>query len=245
MRVNQDSVSLITVDCWNTLVTDNSSWESGIKTLILANTGISEHPFAYSLISTVMKNEEKHFHSIVAQEHRTVGAEQRLAWIWGQLGLDVKDPALESTALDIQSLILKPLPKLVSGAPSFLRGLRQLRLSTCLICNTGWFTSQAIMSVFKHYELTDLIDAFVFSDTSDWSKPSPHIFAKALQQFNRQPREAVHVGDGMVTDVFGAKNAGLSVVHMSISSAAPARLSRSATSLAEAYKWITGYQLEK
>ncbi len=57
--------------------------------------------------------------------------------------------------------------------------------------------------------LASLLDAVVPSTRAGAAKPAPAIFHVALARLGVAPREALHVGDGVRTDVAGAHAAGL------------------------------------
>jgi putative hydrolase of the HAD superfamily len=65
-----------------------------------------------------------------------------------------------------------------------------------------------------HVGLLPLVDAAVFSGEVGWRKPSPRIFAAALQALGARPGAAVHVGDRVREDIDGAHAAGMRAVRL-------------------------------
>lgn len=57
------------------------------------------------------------------------------------------------------------------------------------------------------------VDAVVDSGTAGHSKPDPRIWDPALAATGARPEEAIHVGDSLLTDVGGARAAGIRPVH--------------------------------
>jgi len=60
--------------------------------------------------------------------------------------------------------------------------------------------------------IADLFDTITISSLAHAAKPSPKIFALALEQHAVEPGEAMHVGDSVRDDVEGATKAGLRAV---------------------------------
>jgi len=54
-----------------------------------------------------------------------------------------------------------------------------------------------------------LLDAAAYSSEAGSAKPDPGIFRAALARVGVAPADALHVGDGLVEDVFGARAAGM------------------------------------
>jgi putative hydrolase of the HAD superfamily len=57
------------------------------------------------------------------------------------------------------------------------------------------------------------VDAVVDSGAIGISKPDPRIWGPALAATRAEPAEAVHVGDSLLTDVGGARAAGIEPIH--------------------------------
>lgn len=77
---------------------------------------------------------------------------------------------------------------------------------------TAILTSRSLMEV-KHlldkdHPLTSRIDAFYHKGNTEFLKPDPKVFNKALKHFNVTPDEAVYIGDSL-GDAASAKGAGL------------------------------------
>ena len=57
--------------------------------------------------------------------------------------------------------------------------------------------------------LNDHVDLMITSGESGHARPGPKIFHVALRAPNSDPADAWHVGDGLTSDVAGARNADL------------------------------------
>lgn len=61
-------------------------------------------------------------------------------------------------------------------------------------------------------ELDEYFDDVFISDYLGVKKPHPKIFLKALRKLDVKPEEAVMVGDRLYSDIYGAKNVGMTTV---------------------------------
>jgi HAD superfamily hydrolase (TIGR01549 family) len=61
-------------------------------------------------------------------------------------------------------------------------------------------------------DLIKYFDVVVISRDVGFRKPDPRIFNYALRELNVKPSEAVHVGDLLREDIFGAKNVGMKAI---------------------------------
>ena len=66
----------------------------------------------------------------------------------------------------------------------------------------------------RHLGLDAVIDSAVFSGEVGWRKPSPRLFAAALQALGVRAEHTVFVGDRMREDIIGASRAGMRTVLM-------------------------------
>jgi len=91
-----------------------------------------------------------------------------------------------------------------------LRALRQRGYRLGLVSNTPWGTPDYLWeSQAARFGLTDLLEVRLFSSGIGFRKPDPRIFRAAAQRLGVRPDRALFVGDNPVTDVAGARSAGL------------------------------------
>lgn len=65
------------------------------------------------------------------------------------------------------------------------------------------------MPELRALRLEDFFDALVISSDYKFRKPDPRMFHIALAMLNREPKEAIYIGNSYITDILGAKAAGL------------------------------------
>ncbi len=99
---------------------------------------------------------------------------------------------------------------LFPGGVELLDGLRQRGLAVGIVSN--W--SQRLPGIIESLGLSTRIDFVLASAIQRVEKPSPEIFARACARAKVAPSEALHAGDDLEKDVWGARGAGLLAVHV-------------------------------
>lgn len=89
-----------------------------------------------------------------------------------------------------------------------LHALRQRGLRLAIVSN--WDAS--LQSHCDELGLTPLFDAIVGSQAVGYEKPNPRIFEIALERMQAAPEHVVHIGDIYVSDVVGARRAGITPI---------------------------------
>ena len=75
-----------------------------------------------------------------------------------------------------------------------------------------WSSSDLYLREFERVGIRNLFDVIIFSSNHSYIKPSPYIFAKAIEALDVDRAKIVFVGDSLKHDIAGAKAAGLSSV---------------------------------
>ena len=75
-----------------------------------------------------------------------------------------------------------------------------------------WSKDDLYLLEFARAGIRDLFEVIVFSSNHGHVKPSPHLFAKAIEAFNVDRSRIVFVGDSLRRDIAGAKAVGLSTI---------------------------------
>ena len=75
-----------------------------------------------------------------------------------------------------------------------------------------WSSNDLYLREFERVGIRDLFDVIIFSSDHSCIKPSPYIFAKAIEVLGVDRSKIVFVGDSLKHDIAGAKAAGLSSV---------------------------------
>jgi len=128
------------------------------------------------------------------------------------LGIDL-DPAALDAAMREEQVAWWDGIHVAPDAPATLHTLRTagLRLG---ICSNAPYRPASMREQLAHVGLLPMVDAAVFSGEVGWRKPSPQIFAAALQALGAHPATTVHVGDRIREDVDGAHAAGMRAIRL-------------------------------
>jgi putative hydrolase of the HAD superfamily len=78
-----------------------------------------------------------------------------------------------------------------------------------LVCNTGRTPGWVLRRLFEGWGILDRFEALAFSNETGVRKPDPAMFLGVLNQLGTYPRESLHVGDDVITDIAGAKAIGM------------------------------------
>ncbi len=116
--------------------------------------------------------------------------------------------------LDAEYVVWTPAHALLGSSHALLETLRERGLRLAIVAN-GW-PEPARLTRRRLAELgvAERVDAIVLADEVGARKPDRRIFDAALRSLGLgfEPGEAMHVGDGLVADVQGAADAGITTV---------------------------------
>ena len=118
----------------------------------------------------------------------------------------------ELSSAYISSLFEIP-PYLNLDAKKTLQWLQKQNMHIGLICNTGITPGFALRRFLSQIGIAEFFDSMIFSDEIGIRKPDPRIFRLAAKKLKTKSHEAIHIGDNLKTDVWGAKNAGFRAIH--------------------------------
>jgi dihydrofolate synthase / folylpolyglutamate synthase len=91
-----------------------------------------------------------------------------------------------------------------------LRELKRRGLKLGIISN--W--DDRLRPLLRELQLESYFDSIVISGEAGAQKPDPMIFRASAAQLNTPPEAILHIGDGAVEDVAGARAAGLQALHL-------------------------------
>jgi putative hydrolase of the HAD superfamily len=213
-------IGLVTLDFWRTLFADTQ--DSLRRAHVLRLEGVAE---ALAETGRVYGSPELAAADVRAgeafaaiwREHRDMAPADQLRMFLAALdpalpaALDV--PALERVAAAYQEPTLTHRPDITPGVVGAVRELRARGLRLGLISNTGRTPGRVLRRLLEDAALLPCFDILVFSDEARVRKPSAAIFRRVLDEVRIDPARAVHVGDDAVSDVAGARGAGMRAIH--------------------------------
>lgn len=127
----------------------------------------------------------------------------------------LNEDRLEKLSSAYVSPILELPPYLNPEASVLLQWLKDHQKGIGLICNVGMTPGFALRRFLRKEGVEKYFDVMIFSDEVAVRKPNPRMFHLAAQRLKVKPCEAVHIGDNLESDVWGARNAGFKAIHFS------------------------------
>ena len=202
-------VRAVTFDCWGTLISD-SGFDRAMAGRVRALSeacGIDEAS-ASDLLDRAWR--EHHAAWLDAKQYGSVGMAR---FCTAELG--ISQPA---TCERLQEA-LEEAGRLGSqfaleGAVDSLRTLRAAGIRTALVCDAGFTPGRIVRDFLDEHGLLEHLEFCAFSNEVGAPKPEPLIFEAALDAIEARPEEAVHVGDLLRTDVYGARRLGMRTVRI-------------------------------
>ncbi|MDR1159393.1 MAG: HAD family hydrolase [Syntrophomonadaceae bacterium] len=128
--------------------------------------------------------------------------------VLAELGLSLTADRHEELFQVYKNFILQYPPSLNANVVSTLEAIKG-RYKLGLICNTGSTPGYILRNFMEKDKIISYFDLLVFSDEQGCAKPSRRIFSYTLRSLQVYANETVHVGDDPLTDVIGAKKAGM------------------------------------
>ena len=144
-------------------------------------------------------------------EYRTLNAEQSLELILTELNISIAATDKTNIVHNMENVILANRPYLVDNAVQLLADL-SARYKLAIISDTGTTPGRVLRQILVDDEILPYFSHLTFSDELGYSKPHRKAFLATLEQLGCQPTQAVHIGDLLRTDIFGAKNVGMRAI---------------------------------
>jgi len=207
-------ITAVTFDLWDTLVTERDL----LDRMALRATRLRETLAPFGVypgdeeLERAFGESWRNFDRVWTGEHRTPTTAESTDVVLGELGVDAPAATRAAITRMMEDLVVEVPPVPVAGAAEVLAELAG-RYRLGLVSDTGLSPGRALRLVLERLGLLKHLTFLYFSDEGGMSKPDPRVFALVLEKLGAQPREAVHVGDILRTDIVGAQRAGMRTVH--------------------------------
>jgi len=129
--------------------------------------------------------------------------------------LSLEDEWLDELSKAYVSPLFEVPPYFNPDACEALDWLMNQKKQVGIICNTGLTPGTELRRFLSHAGVAKYFHVMVFSNEVGIRKPDRRIFSLTAQALKAKPREIIHVGDNLKTDVWGARNAGFKAIHLS------------------------------
>lgn len=203
----------ITFDFWNTLY--KPSPDLGISEKRVASLqnelNLAGYKLADGLVMEIVKQARDYAYDKQRQEGIDISPRSQVDFILEKLGIKIDQPEWEKLYQVYSQVLISLPPDLNDGVLDTLPLLAR-KYKLAVICNTGVTPGHILRDIMKKDQIFDFFQLTVFSDEMGWAKPNPQIFHYTLQALQVNPEEAAHIGDDSLTDIRGAKKAGMTSI---------------------------------
>lgn len=221
-------IRLVTLDFWQTLFADSPDGLrrahalrlDGVRRVLAESGWLYDPPTLAAADARANKALDA-----VWQAHRDLTPDEQL-----RIFLDALDPALPASMAPAtrdfvvrayQEPALTHRPQLTPGVAGAIAELRARGHTLAIISNTGRTPGLVLRRLLADAGLLEHFTVLAFSDERGVRKPATSMFEWVLAAAATEPVAAVHVGDDAVTDVAGARTAGMRAIHFVPDPAAP------------------------
>ena len=195
-------IKAITFDLWNTIFTNRFYTEVRLNWF---SQFLNERDISHSLIDIINAfNLAFHFPERNFDENSHIYTEDQIIQMLKVLKMDFSKNDKELIKNKFEAVMLDDPPSLKKGVKRTLEELSST-YKIGLISNTGITPGRIIIEVFKGYNILQYFQVKIFSDEIGYYKPHPILFKTALKKLKCDPKDAVHIGDILETDIKGAK----------------------------------------
>ncbi|MFQ5835545.1 MAG: HAD family hydrolase [bacterium] len=200
-------IKAITFDLWNTLICEKDYTSLRIEHLL----ELLDKQKAFSnekVIRQVYTSIQDLWRPDSGRQYRFVSVKERVDMILKKLGIEIKQGLKLAIVRDFEGVILEDPPTLLDGVKFTLESLYQ-KYPLGLVSDSGFTPGRILRKILESLRVLKFFNCTVFSDEVGYSKPNPLIFSQALKLLKVPPKEAIHVGDLLKTDIAGAKLVGM------------------------------------
>jgi len=204
-------IRAITFDLWNTLISEGKYVDLRVRYLhnLLLQRGYIR---TYEDVCEAYNLSHEYAHRVTMEENnRHVPAEERIDYILRRLNVKLSPKMRSVIARRFEEAILERPPPLLEGVKETLNSLKG-RYLMGIISDTGITPGRVMRRLLKRLQILGFFDSTVFSDEVGFNKPHRAIFERALKELGVKPKEVIHVGDLLQTDIQGAKSMGITAV---------------------------------
>jgi FMN phosphatase YigB (HAD superfamily) len=206
----QSTLHTVTFDCWSTLIFEPPGQGGGAaRAARLASTLGVEPATAAAALAEAWQLHQRAWH----QRSAFTGPDM-LRHALCRLGAQLEASAHARLLASLEEDVLEREVRAIDGARELLAQLRQRKVRTALICDTGFTPGRVIRQLLARMGLLESLEVAIFSDEIGVPKPHPLAFERALSALGTSARGAAHVGDLRRSDVAGARMAGMLAVRL-------------------------------
>ena len=198
-------IQVITFDLWNTLFSNKPYTEKRLQ-LFFSFLQKRKNFFPFDQFKNAF-DAKFHFSEVTFEEIKFhhIYTEERILSVLEALKVKIPQSDVDLLTKEFEVIMLQDHPPLKIGVKETLEVLAP-DYKIGLISNTGVTPGKVINQVLEDFELLQYFDLTVYSDETGLFKPHPKMFEIPLDKFDCSPKNAIHIGDMLETDIKGAKD---------------------------------------
>lgn len=209
-------LKLVSFDFWCTLVCFNLEELNKMKLkrakdfhIALSERG---YKFDEKTVSRAIKDARIELDETRSKTNKEFTTEQTVEVILDKLGIK-NDYETQNKLADVYSTAMLNMGiTLQPGAIKVLEEIRQKQIKIGLISNTEHGIVE--QTLLKKFNIAQFFNLLIFSCELGIRKPASEIFNKLLLELDTKSINAVHVGDRLIDDVWGAKRIGMKAIYL-------------------------------
>ena len=209
----------VTFDLWQTLLVDNQKLSIGRVRVRIDGTretlGQAGEEFSETQLRKAYQNCYRTCHDIRARG-RDISFRKQIEIFIRHIDPQLIERLEEKVITRISAIYADAFfcfpPPPHDGAVSLLRGVKGKGYHLGLISNTGMTPGVTFRAYMEQTGILGFFDVLTFSDEVQIAKPSGEIFLRTTRALGVSPEESIHVGDHLLHDVSGAKQAGMKAI---------------------------------
>ena len=217
--------NIVTLDLWLTPITEQAfTSKAGVDRSRLRLDGVmaamaaAGHPINEDRLEASFKRTREDM------DHAHANGVDRTFPHWVRQIVDYTLPGVFDTLSDeevdeiiaaVDEPFLAAPPAAHPKAGEVLSALTGAGLRVALISNTGFTSGDIYRRWFDDMGWRDSFEVTTFSNEAAVAKPTASIFTSTLAEMNARPKNALHVGDNLLSDIAGAHRAGMSTAWIS------------------------------
>jgi putative hydrolase of the HAD superfamily len=201
----------VTFDVWNTLLVHDFN-DDRLTNARIARVGNALESAGFRISPECLREAYEYTEerlSLLWKQEKDIGLDGHVALFLDGLGLEPDEMTMAIIREPYALALLDFRPSVVDGARDALESLKNKGYRIGLISNTGRTPGTTIRTVLEGYGLLSYFDWTAFSNEVGYIKPNLRIFERALAGLGSAPGSAVHIGDSMLLDIYGARRAGM------------------------------------
>jgi len=221
-------IRAVTFDVWGTLLGYTSGldeyWQEARKKSMFKvlrtlgyNYSMSDISKAYDMLEREIRSGENLPNSKDSSRHRfgpmsEIKVTDQVGLFLKLLNIKIQGPWFEELVKLYAEVSLEKLPACAKNASECLTKLKDDGIKLGIISNVVRTPSRVLRIILAKHGILEYFDTTSFSDEVNVRKPHPKIFLHALSQLEVKANDAVHVGDRLRDDVYGAKMVGMRAI---------------------------------